>query len=110
MDAGAVEGFVDVDVAEAGEEGLVEEGGFDGAAGLEEKGGEAAGGDLEGFGAEVGVGTMAGFVEVEAAETAGVAKAELCAARKIGDDQGFQSDTPGTSSPVAHDLGPCARP
>src|SRR5437868_4050323 len=31
MDGGTEEGFIDVDVAEAGDEGLVEEGGFDGA-------------------------------------------------------------------------------
>src|SRR5690606_20136616 len=50
---GPVEGLVGVDVADAGEEGLVEEGGLDRAAGAGEGAGELAGRDGEGVGAEL---------------------------------------------------------
>jgi len=53
VDAAVEEGFVGVDVADAGHEALVEEGGFDGAAGFGEALGELIGTDLQGLGAEV---------------------------------------------------------
>src|SRR5256885_1798756 len=67
------EGFIDVDVAEACDEGLIEQGGFGGAFGFRETFGEIGGAQGEGLGAE------AFFVRVGAeppdpAETARVAE------------------------------------
>ncbi len=87
-DAGAEEAFVGVDVADAVEDGLVEEGGLDGELTAAEEVGEVGGGDGGGFGAGAGVagglgGVGGGFgVKVddgEAAEAAGVYEAEFAA-------------------------------
>lgn len=77
MDAGGEEGFVHVDVAQAGDEGLVEKSGLDGAAGAMKAIEEFGGSDGEGFGAEIGVGGLAASEPPDAAEAAGVAEAEL---------------------------------
>lgn len=50
-DARAEEGFIGVDVAHAGDDALVEQGGFDGAVGILQAGLELIGGDGEGVGA-----------------------------------------------------------
>ena len=52
--AGAEETLVGVDVADAGEEGLVEQSGFDGEFAAAKEGGEGFGLDLEGLGARSG--------------------------------------------------------
>jgi hypothetical protein len=53
---GVVEGFVGVDVADAGNDGLFEQEGFEGAGTAAETAGEHVGGEgvFEGFGAEAG--------------------------------------------------------
>ena len=80
-DAGAEEAFVGVDVAHAGEEGLVEEGGFDGGAAAAEEGGKVGGGDGEGLGTGSGEGGLGAEVaEVEAAEAAGIDEAHFATA------------------------------
>ncbi len=77
-DAGAEEGFGDVDVAEAGDDGLVEQGGFYGVSAVCQRGGEGGGGEggAQGFRAHVGEEFVlvfgGGGHEVEAAEAAGV--------------------------------------
>src|SRR4051812_4824366 len=85
MDGGAVEGFVDVDVAKAGDEALVEEGGLDGAMGVEEASGEAARREGEGLGSHVGVTCITVREDEDAAESAGVAEAKLFG--REGEDQ-----------------------
>ncbi len=74
-DAGAEEGFVGVDVADAVQDGLVEECGFDGELAAAEEFGEGFRGDGGGFGAGAGVGAEG----TEAAEAAGVDEAEFAA-------------------------------
>lgn len=75
--AGGEEGFVGIDIAEAGDQALVEEGGLDGSAGGSEESGEAGGGEVERFGAEVLRGGLDGRQKPDGSEAAGVAKAEL---------------------------------
>jgi hypothetical protein len=77
VEVGGVEGFVDVDVAQAGDDGLVHEGVFDGAGGSGQIGGEIGGGHGEGFRAEVFVVEGITTEPKDAAEAAGVAKAEV---------------------------------
>ncbi len=82
-DAGAEEAFVGVDVADAGEQGLVEQGGLDGELAAAEEGGEGVGRDGEGLGAGRGEGFAFGEVAaLEAAKAAGIDEAKLLAARK----------------------------
>ena len=75
-DAGAGEGFVGVDIADAVEQGLVEEGGLNGRSAAAEERGEVGGRDDEGFGAGAGVGLA---MDGEAAEAAGIDEADLAA-------------------------------
>ena len=63
-DAGAEEGFVGVDVADAVEQGLVEQRGFDGGLAAAEEGDEVFEGDGEGFAAGAGVGRSHGCTVV----------------------------------------------
>src|SRR5581483_2452202 len=56
VDAGGEEGFIDVDVAEARDQRLVEQGVFDGAGGFAEPAGELGGPKHERLGAEIFVG------------------------------------------------------
>jgi len=77
VEAGGVEGFVDVDVAQAGDEGLVEEGGFEGAFGGAEEGVEVGWGEGEGFGAEAEFGGVAGREVDDLAEAAGVGESQM---------------------------------
>ena len=72
VDACPVEGFVGVDVADAGDAGLIEEEGFDGAVAVGEGVGELGGGEGEGVGSEVVEG-VASREEPYAAEAAWVA-------------------------------------
>ena len=77
-DAGAEEALVGVDVADAVEQGLVEQGGFDGGLAVAEEGDEVFEGDGEGFGAGAGVLLrVCGCDDGEAAEAAGVDEAEF---------------------------------
>ena len=76
-DPGVVEGLVGVDVADAVEEGLVEERGLDGGLAVAEEGDEVFERDGQGFAAGAGVG---GSCDGEPAEAAGVDEAELPAA------------------------------
>jgi hypothetical protein len=76
-DTGVEEGFVGVDVAYSVEEGLVEQGGFDGGLAVPEESDEVFERDGEGF----FPGACVGFVcDGEAAEAAGVHEAEFSAA------------------------------
>ena len=77
VDGGDEERFIGVDVAEAGDEGLVEECGLDRAAGAGEELVELVWVEGEGFGAEVGFGVGGGGEERDGAEAAGVAEAEM---------------------------------
>jgi len=92
-DAGAEETFVGVDVADAVEERLVEERGFDGKLAAAEEGDEVVEGDGEGFAS--GSCKGAGSVKGEAAETAGVDKAELAAGGEAEDGVGVEWERDG---------------
>jgi len=89
------EGFVDVDVAEAGDVFLGEEALFEAGAGLLPVG-EVGGGDGEGVGAEVlgfgGEGFLEGRVEGEATEAARVAEADIVAIGEGEEDVGVFGD------------------
>jgi hypothetical protein len=88
-DAGAEECFVGVDIADAVEERLVEQGGLDGGLATAKEADEVFKGDLEGLFAWAGVavsgGDLVGGEDGEAAEAAGVDEAELVAAREAED-------------------------
>jgi hypothetical protein len=84
MDLCGVEGLVYVDVAEAGDESLVEEGVFDGAFGAGQTLCEFSGAECERFGADVLIAGFAAEPE-DAAEASGVFKAELSSLRGMGD-------------------------
>ena len=75
-DAGTEEALVGVDVADAVQELLIEQGGLDGELAATEEGGEVVGGDGEGLVA--GASERSG-VQGQAAEAAGVDEAELTA-------------------------------
>ena len=80
-DAGAEKAFVGVDVADAGEESLIEKGGFDRGPAAAEKGGEGFCADGEGL--EAGGEECGGIAEIfvdEATEAARIDKAKLTAA------------------------------
>lgn len=81
VDAGAEEALVGIDVADAGEEGLIEKGGLDRGPAAAEKGSEGGGPDGEGLdsGSEEGGGVAEVFVG-EAAEAARIDEAKLAAA------------------------------
>ena len=88
-DSGVVEGLVGVDVADAVEEGLVEERGLDGGLAVAEERDEVFERDGEGFFAGAGVGSRA---DGEAAEAAGVDEAKLFAAAEGEDGVGVGWD------------------
>ena len=80
-DAGAEEGFVGVDVADAGEERLIEESGLDGEFAPAKQRGEFRGRNLEGLGARSGeVCGSREIAELEASETARIDEAKLASA------------------------------
>ena len=89
-DGGSEEALVGVDVADAVEDGLVEERGFDGELAVFEEGGEVGGGDGGGFG--TGAGVVGG--DGEAAEAAGVDEAEFAVVgeRENGVGVGWERD------------------
>jgi len=92
-DAGMEEAFVGVDVADAGEERLIEQCGFDGKLAAAEEGGKFFGGDGEGFETGGGEGFFTGEVaEFEAAEAARVYEAELFAALETEAGVGVRGD------------------
>lgn len=80
VDLSAVEGFVGVDVADASEDGLVEQGGFDGSLGGLEGGLELSGGHGQGVGAEGGPACGGQFLEIgegpDSAKASGVGHLE----------------------------------
>lgn len=90
MDVGGKEGFIHIDIAESGDEGLVEEGGLDGAARAGELMSKLGCGQGEGFRAEVGVGLLEGEIP-DPAKTTRVAETKLGGACGMGvakaDDQ-----------------------
>src|SRR5688572_24179997 len=77
VDLRNVERFIYIDVAEAGEESLVEQGGFDRTFRARELVGELPGADEEGLGAEVFFGVGGTGEAPDAAEAARVAEAQL---------------------------------
>ena len=87
VDAGIEQGFIRVDVADAGEEFLIEQRGFDGAPRLFQQRGECFWGEGEGFGTKIGVGGFLGGKDEESAEAAGVGEAQLLA-RYVEDQMG----------------------
>ncbi len=81
VQAGGEEGFVDVDVAQAGDEGLVEQGALERASRLSEAKTQVAAGKGQGFGAEVVVDAVkVGADPVQAAKAARVAEPKLLVA------------------------------
>jgi hypothetical protein len=77
MNAAVKKGFIGVDVADASDEALVEEGGFDGSAGFGEALGELGRTNLQRLGAEVCVMCLTVAEPPNAAEAAGIAEAQL---------------------------------
>ena len=86
-DSGAEEGLVGVDVPNAVEEPLVEQGGLDGEASTTEEGGEVLDGDGEGLAARALKASLSvgGEIQREAAEAAGVHEAKFTARAKVED-------------------------
>ncbi len=77
VDSAVEEGFIGVDVADAGDEALVEEGGFNDAAGFGKALGELGGADCERFGAKICVMCLTVAEPPDAAEASGIAEAQL---------------------------------
>ena len=92
-DSGAEEAFVGVDIADAGEEALVKEGGLDGSFSFAEERGEIFRGDGEGL--ETGGQKCRTLAEVfvrQATETAGIDEAEFAAAGECDARVGVRRD------------------
>jgi hypothetical protein len=80
-DAGMEEALVGIDVADSGEQGLVEERSLDGELAAAEESGELGGGDGKGFVAGRVEGRSAlELAELQAAEAAGIDEAKFAAA------------------------------
>jgi len=93
-DSGAEEGFVGVDVPNAMEEPLVEQGGLDGEASTTEECCEVLDGDGERLAARALKASLSvgGAIQCEAAEAAGVHEAEFAARAKVEDRMGVRWD------------------
>src|SRR5207253_2407247 len=85
VEAGEEEAFIDIDVAQAGDEGLIEQGGLDRPFGGGETLEEVGGTEGERLGAEVGV-VGIGAQPEDAAEAAGVDEAKLQAVAEVEDE------------------------
>jgi len=92
-DSGMEKALVGIDVAHAGEEGLVEQRSLDGQFAAAEESGKVAGGDGERFGAGgVKGGGADELTEFETAEAAGIDEAKLAAALEAEADVGVGDD------------------
>jgi hypothetical protein len=77
VNAAVKEGFIGVDIADAGHEALIEQGGLDGAAGFGQTLCELVGTNFQRLGAEIRVICLTIAQPPDAAEATGIAKAKL---------------------------------
>jgi len=77
VDTAVEEGFIGIDVADAGDEALVEQGGLDGAAGFGQARNQLGRANLQRLGAKIAVICLTVAEPPDAAEAAGIDEAEL---------------------------------